>query len=378
MKNYISAFLLLFLFSCHSSKKMTTRQWNLNKTIGDSWNTPNPIVSTYGRTLVDNNNDLILIGSASYAEFTFTSDSCIVYLKNIAYPGDYNYVVIELDNTYMGRLKVDGTEPKPYTIKSSAFNSSHLLRIFKATESHNGQVAITSVKATGLKAVDHPLKKKIEFIGNSITCGMASDTKDIPCGTGKWYDQHNAYLAYGPRIARALNVDFMLSSVSGIGIYRNWNSTAPTMPQVYESAYLDIDSTQRWDFSKYTPDVVSICLGTNDFSDGDGKTARLPFDSASFISHYIDFVGMIYKHYPSTQVALLTSPMISGAKGDLLFACLQTVKGRCHDLYPGKAGIEILRLQPMVPKGCGYHPDIADHEVLAKEMTPFFQKLLGK
>src|SRR4051812_5242831 len=100
MKNYLSAFLLLFLFSCHSSKKITTRQWNLNKTIGSSSNTPNPIVSTYGRTLVDKNNDLILIGSASYAEFTFTSDSCIVYLKNITYPGDYNYVVIELDNTY--------------------------------------------------------------------------------------------------------------------------------------------------------------------------------------------------------------------------------------------------------------------------------------
>ncbi|MEO5564137.1 MAG: GDSL-type esterase/lipase family protein [Chitinophagaceae bacterium] len=336
----------------------------------------NPAVGHYGRTVFDQNNDLVLIGSASYAEFSFTGDSCILFLKNIT-PGqdDYNYVSLELDTQDKGRIKIDGNTAKPYTIKATN-NGSHLVRLFRATESHNGAVVLTGLQANSINTADHPSRKKIEFIGNSITAGMSSDPREFPCGTGKWYDQHNAYLAYGPRVARAMNIDFMVSAVSGIGIYRNWNTLAPTMPQVYESAYLEIDSTQRWDFTKYTPDVVSICLGTNDFSDGDGKTARLPFDSAVYIKNYIDFVGTIYKHYPSTQIALLTSPMLNGDKRDLMIACLQTVQGKAKELYPSKSPIEIFQFNPMVPKGCGYHPDINDHEILAKEIEPFFRKLL--
>ena len=332
----------------------------------------------HGRTLYDANNELVLIGAASYAEFSFSSDSCTIYLKNISYPGDYNYISIELDNEYKGRLKVDSTTPRAYTIYTTSKSASHILRIYKATESSNGQVVLTEIKAAGLKALDQPTKKKIEFIGNSITAGMANDTKDIPCGTGKWYDQHNAYWSYAPRVARALNADFLLSAVSGIGIYRNWNSPTPTMPQVYESAYLEIDSTQRWDFSRYTPDIVSIALGTNDFSDGDGKTQRLPFDSATFIKTYVSFIGTIYKHYPNTQIALLTSPMLSDANRDLHFACLQSIKKKATVLFPDKQSIEVFQFQPMVPKGCDYHPDLADHEILANEVRPFFERLLRK
>ena len=46
----------------------------------------------------------------------------------------------------------------------------------------------------------------IEFIGNSITCGAAADVSEVPCGSGVDYDQHNAYYAYGPRVARMLGL----------------------------------------------------------------------------------------------------------------------------------------------------------------------------
>lgn len=367
MKRYFALFSLsLALISCHSSHQLVTTKAD------------NAAITTHGRTVLDTNNDLVLITAASYAEFRFTGDSCIIYLKNQTWAGDYNYVVIELDDEYKGRLKVDGTEPKPYTILAKSTATSHILRIYKATEASNGQVVLTEIKAAGLKAVSRSSKKMIEFIGNSITAGMANDTKDIPCGTGKWYDQHNAYYAYGPGVARLLNVDFMLSAVSGIGIYRNWNSNGPTMPQVYENSLLNTDSTQHWDFSRYTPDIVSIALGTNDFSDGDGKTERLPFDSTVFINTYVSFIGTIYRHYPHTQIALLTSPMLNGVKRDLHFACLQSIKKKSTVLYPDKQPIEIFQFQPMIPKGCSYHPDIADHEILAMEVASFFDRLLRK
>jgi lysophospholipase L1-like esterase len=367
MKRYIALFCLsLALISCHSSRQLVVTKAN------------DRIITSHGRTVYDTNNDLVLITAASYAEFKFSGDSCIVYLQNKTYPGDYNYVAIELDNIYKGRLKVDGTEPKPYIINATTLANVHTLRIYKATEASNGNVVLTEIKAAWLKAVKQPKQKTIEFIGNSITAGMANDTKDIPCGTGKWYDQHNAYWAYGPILARALKVDFMLSAVSGIGIYRNWNSNGPTMPQVYENSFLNTDSTQRWDFSRYSPDIVSIALGTNDFSDGDGRSERLPFDSAIFIRNYVSFIGTVYRHYPNTQIALLTSPMLNGARRDLHFACLQSIKKKVTILYPDKQPVEIFQFQPMIPKGCSYHPDLADHEILAREVQPFFERLLAK
>lgn len=367
MKRYLLLLTLtIIIFSCNSRNNIIIAKAD------------NAAITAHGRTVFDSNNDLALIGAASYAEFRFTGDSCIVWLKNHTFPGDYNYVSIELDNEYKGRLKVDSAFARPYTIRATSDSASHILRIYKATEASNGMVILTQIEAAGLKAVNQSSKKKIEFIGNSITAGMANDTKDIPCGTGKWYDQHNAYYSYAPRIARALNADFMLSAVSGIGIYRNWNGPGPTMPQVYESAYLTVDSSMRWDFKSFTPDIVSIALGTNDFSNGDGKTVRLPFDSSIFISTYVSFLGTIYKHYPNTQIALLTSPMLSGTLRDLHFACLQSIKKKATALYPDKQPIEVFQFQPMVPKGCDYHPDLADHEILANEVRPFFERLLGK
>jgi lysophospholipase L1-like esterase len=297
-------------------------------------------------------------------------------LENSSYPNDYNYLAIELANEYKGRLKIDGTFEKPYTIHATTKNPSHTIRLYKATEANNGLITLLVVRAAGLKPVEQKKRKKIEFIGNSITAGMANDLKDIPCHTGKWYDQHNAYWAYGPRVARALDIDFMISAVSGIGIYRTWNGNGPSMPQVYESAYLKADNNQQWDFNRYTPDVVSICLGTNDLSDGDGKSERLPFDSSVYIRNYIAFIGTLYKHYPATQIALLTSPMLSGQKAAMLLACLQSIKTRISQQYPEKRPIEIFQFKPMIPKGCDYHPDINDHETMANEVTPFFRKLL--
>jgi lysophospholipase L1-like esterase len=363
---YLLPFSLILLFSCNSGMRVL----HLPEAT--------PTIEHHGRTVYDHNKALVLIGSASYAELSFTGDSCIIFLKNIANPGDYNYVSIEINDTYQGRLKVDGENEHRFVIRPQKPSATHLLRIYKATESHNGQVVLSGVKAKRLNYLSHPSGKKIEFIGNSITAGMANDTKEIPCGTGKWYDQHNAYWAYGPRVARALNVDFLISAVSGIGIYRNWNSDGPVMPDVYESEYLEIDSVQRRDFSQFSPDVVSICLGTNDFSDGDGKTARLPFDSSIYVRKYVDFIGTVYKHYPSCQIALLTSPMLNGNKAAMMLACLETVKTRARNVYPDKPAIEIFRFEPMIPKGCSYHPDIADHEVMANQLIPFFRRLLEK
>ena len=102
-------------------------------------------------------------------------------------------------------------------------------------------------------------KHKMEFFGNSITCGYADeDTTGKDRGTSPY---ENGYLSYAALTARHFDAEFYSTSKSGIGITVSWFPL--TMPEMYDR--LDAtDPYSKWDFSKYTPDVVVINLFQND------------------------------------------------------------------------------------------------------------------
>jgi hypothetical protein len=148
----------------------------------------------------------------------------------LADAGAHSFLQYELDGVYGKRIRIDdGNEKVPLVIHTGS-TGKHVLWIYKATEAHTGDIMIDSITAENVAAVKVPKLPLIEFIGNSITCGAAADPSEYACGTGAYHDQHNAYMAYGPRLARQLRVNFLVSGVSGIGIYRTWNRDGPSMP----------------------------------------------------------------------------------------------------------------------------------------------------
>lgn len=335
---------------------------------------PASALHPYGRYLFTDSQHVELISSAVHFGFHFTGNSCSLYayIKDAA---GHNYLQYELDGVYQKRIRIEGGSRQPLIITAGS-GGSHTVWIYKATEATTGPVFIEKIMGRNLQPLKRPDAPLIEFIGNSITCGAAADPSEVPCGTGVYLDQHNAYYAYGPRVARALGVNFILSSVSGIGIYRNWNSDGPTMPQVYENADLQEGSQRPWIFKNYQPRIVSIALGTNDFSNGDGKKPRLPFDSIAFVSNYIKFVLLVKSKYPGAQIALLSSPMINGDRRTQLQNCLTAVKTSIDSLNPPDKQVALYFFEPMNARGCSGHPNVEDHGILAGELTPFFKKLL--
>jgi lysophospholipase L1-like esterase len=354
--------LCLFLFSCTSAKISTT-------------NTLQPTdLKPFGRYSFNNTQNLELVSSAVHFGFSFEGTQCQVSVS-LPSTGAHNYLQYELDGVYQKKIRIEGNSNAPVVI-TALRGGMHIVWIYKATEAHTGAIIIHKIAGRNVKPLEEPKAKLIEFIGNSITCGAASDASEIPCSQGEYHDHHNAYMAYGPRVARALKTNYIVSSVSGIGIYRNWNSDAPTMPQVYEKTDFQRNSSQLWDFSKYTPDVVSIALGTNDFSHGDGVRPRLPFDSAAFVSMYIKFVQLVKSRYPKAQIALLSSPMIRGGDRIVLQNCLKAVKQNIDSLNATDKRVALYFFEPMTPRGCAGHPSVEDHAILAEGLVPFFQKLL--
>ena len=328
----------------------------------------------FGRYAWNEKRDLELISSAINFGFSFSGTECKVF----AYLTDsdaHNYLQYELDGVYQKRIKIVGHERSPMVITASR-KGFHTVWIYKATEAHTGPIFIEKITGQDLKPLKRPEAPLIEFIGNSITCGAAADPSETPCGAGVYHDQHNAYYAYGPRVARALSINFILSSVSGIGIYRTWNMDGPSMPQVYEKTDFQLDSKRPWPFETYKPAIVSIALGTNDLSSGDGAHERSPFDSAVFVGNYIKFVQFVKSKYPTATIALLSSPMINGENRVLLQKCLTAVKENIDALYLTNKKVALYFFKPMQARGCTGHPNVEDHALLAEELIPFFKSLL--
>lgn len=326
-----------------------------------------------GRTAITDNN-LELISSASHFGFSFEGKECLVF-ASLSDWQDHNYLQYEMDGVYQKRIKISRGNNEAIAL-TTVGEGKHTVRIYKATEAHTGPVFIQKVKGRNLHVEKPSARPLIEFIGNSITCGAAADPSEVPCGRGVYHDQHNAYMAYGPRVTRALNAGFILSSVSGIGIYRNWNSDGPTMPQVYQKTDFQAGGNRYWNFKTYKPDIVSIALGTNDFSNGDGRKARLPFDSAAFVGSYINFVQFVKTKYPAAQIALLSSAMVNGKSRILLQNCLTAVKAVIDRSYPRDKRVALYFFKPMQATGCNGHPTVEEHRILAEELLPFFKNLL--
>ena len=361
-KNFIILFLLLS--ACSNSKLNGNRADVL--TAGS--------LDPFGRTAINQQQELELISSAAHVGFSFEGNEATIY-ANIPATNGHNYMQYEMDGVYKGRIRVEGKNSQPIVLKEEN-EGMHIVWIYKATEAHTGPLFIEKIEAKNIKSLSRKNLPLIEFIGNSITCGAAADPSEVPCGSGEYHDQHNAYEAYGPKVARALNTNFLLSSVSGAGIYRNWNSDGPALPLLYEQTDFQQNSSRPWNFDLYSPDIVSIALGTNDLSNGDGIKERLPFDSARFINNYIQFVQLVKSKYPHAQIALLSSPMVNGERRNLLQHCLLAVKREIDQLFPTHKPVALYFFQPMQARGCSGHPSVEDHAVLASELIPFFEKLL--
>ena len=122
---------------------------------------------------------------------------------------NHNYLEIAIDDTVLYRLQTKGKRDMIRVAKGLQ-DGIHTIVIAKNTEANIGYLEFVGLRCKALLPLPPKPERKIEFIGNSITCGASADESEIPCGKGVWQDQHNAYLAYGPRTARNLNAQWIL------------------------------------------------------------------------------------------------------------------------------------------------------------------------
>ena len=247
----------------------------------------------------------------SAAVLSWPGSSILVHFKGTAIQallkdekGRNSYNVI-IDGKQVSKLMLD-TAKKYYSLAASLPEGEHTLELFKRTESSWGNTHFYGLAIDGSGDLLEPAEKKLkmEFFGNSITCGYAIEDSTGDSGDAKF---ENNYLSYASLTARHFNAANHNTAVSGIGIMVSWFPF--TMPDVFDKLNANTRDVY-WDFASYTPDIVVINLFQNDswivkmpnnaeFKRVFGSTAP---DSVFIINAYKNFAYGIRQKYPNAKI----------------------------------------------------------------------------
>lgn len=269
---------------------------------------------------------------------------------------------------------------KPYAeVAVSSETGLHKIQLIKISEcamstfgvkdvvlESNSDITVSQVEAN---------EKKIEFIGDSITCGYGVDTEspDIPFKT----DTEDCTKAYAYKTAKLLHADYSLVSLSGYGIITGFTDTDDLhrdqlMPTFYEKcgfSYLHpvfngeagpaYDSLE-WDFSKFVPDVVVINLGTNDHSYCKEFKDRLDW----YKKDYKVFLHTVRKRNPGAKILCCLGLMEAGMN-------VQALKELVSEYQEESKDTQVFFLEiPLQKPENGYasdgHPTALSHSLTAE------------
>lgn len=287
-----------------------------------------------------------------------------------------NYYQVTVDGQAPVKLAVHASQTV-YAIGRDLPPGEHTIELIKLTESDVGRSELRGLRIHG-QLLEPPARpgSRIEFIGDSITCGYGNEVSIPESGkpaTGFHSVNQNITKAYGSLTARNLGAEAVMVCNSGRGIYRNnTGETASALPRIYDRVSPHQDSP-RWDFTREPPGIVVLNLGTNDFFPGTP-------DAALFKAAYEDFVTRLRSRYPQARIICAVGPMMSDAypAGQSHWSTLQGwVSSLVKDFNGrGDTRVHYLAFTPQTaPYGEDWHPSAATHEAMATRLTEFIRSL---
>ena len=225
--------------------------------------------------------------------------------------------------------------------------------------------------------------RKIEFIGNSITCGYGNE------GLNKFehfdYATENHYYSYASIAARQLEAQHWVVARSGIGAYRNYDGPKTGNPESCMLVQYEYTGyawgpelrqqypflAEKWDFSRYQPDVVCINLGTNDLSTPN-------FDLKLLKASYQQLLKMVRQHNPDSKIVMLIGPMLYNEELEIAVKLLDEIAAEAQ----AAGDKEVYRFNfPHIDGeaflGNDWHPNIYQDQKMADELTAYLRQLMN-
>lgn len=267
-------------------------------------------------------------------------------------------------------------EEETFTLFESNEPQNCIISVVKLSEAAYSNIGVKSINVNSeYGIIPTPARKhKIEFIGDSITCGYGVDAAD----------QHEAFATtnengektYAALVGKHFKADYNVISWSGIGVYSSYTeSSKPNqsflMPSTYGKTAPNDLYNDMWDFSQWQPDLVVINLGTNDNTWTRGIQDRVDLFGAA----YYDFIKQVREANPNAYI--ICSLGVMGSK------LLPEIEKQVA-LYSANTGDYRITTFEFDYRdgvndgfGAGYHPSAVTHQKMADKLIPFISQLLG-
>lgn len=313
-----------------------------------------------------------------------------IYVKELASPADYKGISFwdGITDEPSAKVTLDKNENN-VTLFESSTPKTVLVKVIKLTENHYGLAGLKSLEVTGTvnKAADgdknssksnSPLK--IEFVGDSITCGYGVEGNlQIPFTT----QTERVDKAYAWQTAKNLCAEFNCVSWSGIGIISHYIEPSVeipdnswVMPALWP--YTDKSMSMRlnkepviWNQDEFSPDVVVVYLGTNDQS----YVREIEERRVAFVGGYRQFLEAVHRRSPNAKILCCL-----GTMGQMLCKSVEEAAQKFSRVFPS-VSIKTVTLPDQVDTpedglGTDWHPTPVTHKKAAALVTEALRSMI--
>ncbi|MCM1577942.1 MAG: GDSL-type esterase/lipase family protein [Ruminococcus sp.] len=283
------------------------------------------------------------------------------------------------------RFKVDEKEGT-YVLYKSDRAEKVTIRIMKLSEAAFAKIAVREITVEGtlLPPPKPKSRRRIEFVGDSITCGYGIE--------GKWNVDtfstatENPLKGYAYKTAKKCSAEYQYVSWSGMGViscYVDETAEKPLdgwlMRDIYPYNDSGLENTlgreghenhTPWDFSKYSPQVVVFNDGTNDHS----WTKDIPQRREDFKAAYYEILEMIRRGNPESYIVCTY-----GVMGDELAEEETALVERFKSEHDERICFVRLPVQPESDGiGADWHPSEVTHEKVSVILAERINEIFGE
>lgn len=283
-----------------------------------------------------------------------------------------SYYVVEVDSEerYSGPNSDDG-----FIVKELDPAETYVVRLIKRGEmSHGPNILVGIELSDGGELVEYkyPYSHRIEFIGDSITCGYGALGLNYSCHYS--ITNSDATKSYSFLTATRFNAEIYSECWSGKGLLRNYGDTKwrsdDNMVDDYEYT-IHSEGVPSWDakwnHSNYHPDLIVINLGTNDYS---VNSSYVPSDD-QFKTAYVNFMTSLLKNSPEAHVIAACSTVTT---------CCKNTEAAVKELAATGNKVHYVHLPTLdynTDYGCDWHPNFNGHRKYADTIIKYVEENLG-
>jgi lysophospholipase L1-like esterase len=293
----------------------------------------------------------------------FQGTSCAAKLG-----GASKYFDVYVDGVKTGSIKSTNGGVETLPVATGLADGMHTITLCRRDEASKGPNTFQGFvldAGKSLVAPDARPGRKLEFIGDSYTCGYGDEAA---LGTSFSYATENACITYAAQMANHYGANCMVTAWSGRGMVRNYGAAGQTSPDpmpYYYSRTRGSVTTNNYSFI-WQPDVVVIALGINDFS-----TSPNP-SQAQFVGGYSNFVATLRGHYPNADIICAYLSSMGGSASNYIWTVVNTSGD--HKVHFASVSYSLVNPTDL---GSDWHPNASGQTKIANAFIPVFDAIMG-